>query len=119
MPKYSGICYFYVGNEHRVKLKVQRKRGILSLSKCGNRGVFLPPANEVLGKVMFLLKCVILFTGAGERRLAAWHQIPSGGLCFWLHIPTDCMYKIYDFDLYHRQLENEEKQNGNVISTLI
>ena len=29
------------------------------------------------------------------------------------------MYYIYDFDLYRRKLENEEKQNGNVISTLI
>ena len=33
----------------------------------------LPPANEVWGKVMFLLACVILFTGEGV--------FPWGGIC--------------------------------------
>ena len=47
--------------------------------------VSLPPANEVLGKVMFLHLCVILFTGEG---LASQHAsqvtwlggLPPGGL---------------------------------------
>ena len=43
---------------------------------------FLPPANQVWGKVMFLHVSVILFTGGGE---SAWgggnlHPIREGGL---------------------------------------
>ena len=51
----------------------------------------LPPANEVWGKVMFLLACLILFTGGGSLYdvtscQAAWSHVPSspcssGGLC--------------------------------------
>ena len=41
---------------------------------------FLPPANEVWGKVMFLHLCVILFTGgAAYRRGSASRGSASGG----------------------------------------
>ena len=43
---------------------------------------FLPPANEVWGKVMFSLACVILFTGErsfASRGSAFWRGLPPGG----------------------------------------
>ena len=45
----------------------------------------LPPANEVWGKVMFLLACLILFTGGGgclydvTTCLAAWSHVSLWG----------------------------------------
>ena len=47
---------------------------------------FLPPTNEVWGKVMFLHACVILLTGGGGSLydatscLADWSYVPSGGV---------------------------------------
>ena len=41
---------------------------------------FLPPANEVWGKVMFLHLSVILFTGGGGCILAC-NRAGSGGVC--------------------------------------
>ena len=40
--------------------------------------LFLPPANEVWGKVMFLHLSVILFTGGVSARLHAGMHTPSG-----------------------------------------
>ena len=51
------------------------------LTRVPSRGVFLLPANEVWGKVMFLHLCVILFTGGGSlpnppRCRPPWMQTP-------------------------------------------
>ena len=44
--------------------------------------IFLPPANEVWGKVMFLHLCVILFTGGSTSRevVCIQGQTPSSGV---------------------------------------
>ena len=47
-----------------------------------SRSNFLPPANEVLGKVMFLLLCVILFTGCYFPECIAVHMTGEG-VCIW------------------------------------
>ena len=41
---------------------------------------FLPPANEVWGKVMFLHLCVILFTGGGGLCLSMHHRSHDRGV---------------------------------------
>ena len=68
--------------------------------------MYLPPANEVWGKVMFLLASVILSTGGGGlcvMSLPVWLPGPMflpGGVsvsgpmfllgirCFWSHVPS-------------------------------
>ena len=48
---------------------------------------FLPPANEVWGKVLFLHLCVILFWGGGFASSGGLHLgvdlPPQGGACIW------------------------------------
>ena len=44
---------------------------------CSVLATYLPPANEVWGKLMFLHLCVILFTGGSVQ--PAWMQTPSQG----------------------------------------
>ena len=47
----------------------------VAVTRCsGNNFVYLPPANEVCGKVIFLHVCVILCTEGGP----AW--LPGGGV---------------------------------------
>ena len=49
----------------------------------------LPPANDVWGKVMFLLACVILFTWVSLYDVTSWSNVPSkGGLCLSFHVPS-------------------------------
>ena len=53
---------------------------------------FLPPANEVCGKVILSEVRVILFTGEGVSMmsLAVWLPVPiflPGDLCLWSHVP--------------------------------
>ena len=45
---------------------------------CYNESFFLPPANEVWGKVVFLHLCVILFTGGGGLPISLVGR-PEGG----------------------------------------
>ena len=42
----------------------------LRVNEALSRKVLLPLANEVWGKIMFLLACVILFTGGGSWSLS-------------------------------------------------
>ena len=44
---------------------------------------FLPPANEVWGKVIFLHLCVILFTGRGVGFPACITGHMTKGVCIW------------------------------------
>ena len=58
------------------------------------KGYFIPPANEVWGKVMFLHLSVSHSVQGGSLYdvtscLAAWSHVPSGGgLCLWSHVPS-------------------------------
>ena len=55
---------------------------------------FLPSANQVWRKAMFLLACVILFTGVAGlcmMSLPVWLPGPMfllGSLCLWSHVPS-------------------------------
>ena len=56
---------------------------------------FLPPANEVWGKVIFSATCVLLFGGGGGLCMMSLHVwlpgpmfLPGeGALCAWSHVP--------------------------------
>ena len=50
--------------------------------KQANKLLFLPPAKEVWGKVMFLHLCVILFTG-GDWLPSMHHRSHDQGVCLW------------------------------------
>ena len=53
---------------------------------------FLPPANEVWGKVIFLHQFVILFTGGGVRGCLGGHaRFYSGGWRAWFYSEGVCM----------------------------
>ena len=53
---------------------------------CSVLATYLPPANEVWGKLMFLHLCVILFTGGSAQ--PPWMQTPSQSKYFpWLDRP--------------------------------
>ena len=51
--------------------------------------MFLPPANEVWGKVMVLHLSVSHSVGGVTSCLAAWSHIPSWGLCPWSHVSSE------------------------------
>ena len=55
----------------RIRDESQNYYGITLIYKCGNVGIFLPPANEVWGKVIFSQVCV--------KNSVQWRGACSGG----------------------------------------
>ena len=67
-------------------------RDIHAGRKWTQKQIFLPPAIEVWGKVIFSEACVILFTWACEWcHFLSDYLVPcsfwEGGLCAWSHVP--------------------------------
>ena len=50
-------------------------------------GFFLPPANEVRGKVMFLLASVILSNQRPPGQIPHWTETPTGQRPPWTRTP--------------------------------
>ena len=78
---------------HKHKRSVLTNSGNLKMAICSFK--FLPPANEVWGKVIISEACVILVMGWGwwslydvTSCLAAWSHVPSWGFCLWSHVPS-------------------------------